>query len=146
MYRCESWTIKKAELWRIDAFQLWCWRTLESLLDCMEIKLVNPKGNQSWIFIGRTDAESETLILRPSDAKNRLIEKDPDTGKDWRQEEKGKTGCDAWMASPTWWIWICTSSGSWWWIGKPGVLQYMGLQRVGCNWATELTWPGLRDL
>ena len=91
MYGCESWTIKKAELWRIDAFQLWCWRTLESLLDCMEIKLVNPKGNQSWIFIGRTDAESETLILRPSDAKNRLIEKDPDAEKEWRQVEKGMT-------------------------------------------------------
>ena len=57
----------------------------------MEIKLVNPKGNQSWIFIGRTDAESETLILRPSDAKNRLIEKDPDAEKEWRQVEKGMT-------------------------------------------------------
>ena len=97
MYGYESWTIKKAEHWRI-----WClWtvvleKTLESPLDCKEInpklvKPVNPKGNQSWIFIGRTDAEAETRILWPPDAKNWLNEKDPDTGKDWRQEEIGMT-------------------------------------------------------
>ena len=63
MYGCESWTIKKAECWRIDAFELWFWRTLESPLDCKEIQAVNPKENQSWIFIGRTDAEAETPIL-----------------------------------------------------------------------------------
>ena len=66
-------------------------KTLESLLDCKEIKLVNPKGNQSWIFIGRTDVEAETPILWPPDAKNWLIWKDPDAGKDWRQEEKEMT-------------------------------------------------------
>ena len=66
-------------------------KTLESLLDCKEIKTVYPKGNQSWIFIGRTDAEAETLILWPPDAKNWLIRKDLDAGKDWRQEEKGTT-------------------------------------------------------
>ena len=65
--------------------------TLESLLDCKKIKQVNPKGNQSWILIGRTDAEAETLILRPPDTKTWLIGKDPDAGKDWRQEEKGTT-------------------------------------------------------
>ena len=91
MYGCESWTIKKAECWRIDAFELWCWRTLESPLDCKEIPPVHPKGNQSWIFIGRTDAEAETPILWPHDEKNWLIWKDPDAGKDWRQEEKGMT-------------------------------------------------------
>ena len=91
MYGCESWTIKKAEWWRIDAFELWCWRTLESLLDCNEIQPVNPKGDQSWIFIGRTDVEAETLILWPPDAKNWLIWKDPDAGNDWRWEEKGTT-------------------------------------------------------
>ena len=64
MYGCENWTIKKAEHWRIDAFELWCWRRLfESPLDCKEIQSVNPKGNQSWIFIGKTDAEAETPIL-----------------------------------------------------------------------------------
>ena len=64
-------------------------KTLESLLDCKEIKQINPKGNQSWIFIGKTDAEAETPVLRPPDAKNWLIWKDPDAGKDWKWEEKG---------------------------------------------------------
>ena len=91
MYGCESWTIKKAECWRIDAFEMWCWRTLLSPLDCKEIKPVNRKGNYSWVFIGRTDAEAGTPILWPPDAKNWLIGKDPDTGKDWRQEHKGTT-------------------------------------------------------
>ena len=87
MYRCESQTIKKAEPQRIDAFKLCFWRTLESPLDCKEIKPVNPKGNQSWIFIGRTDAEAP--ILWPPDVKSRLIAKGPDAGKDRRQKEKG---------------------------------------------------------
>ena len=89
MYGCESWTIKKAECQRTDAFELWCWRRLLSLLDCREIKPVNPKGSQSWIFIGRIDAKAP--IFWPPDAKNWLIEKDPGAGKDWRQEEKGMT-------------------------------------------------------
>ena len=82
-YRCESWAIKKAERQRIDGFELWCWiwcfwtvvleKTLKSPLDCKEIKSVSPKGNQSWIFIGRTDAEADTPILWPPDAKNWLI-------------------------------------------------------------------------
>ena len=91
MYGCESWTIKKAEHWRIHAFELQCWRTLESPLDCKEIQPVYPKGNQSWIFIGRTDAEAETPIFWPPDLKNWLTRKDPDAGKDWRWEEKGLT-------------------------------------------------------
>ena len=92
MYGCESWTIKKPECWRIDAFELWCWRRLLRVpLDCKEIKPVHPKGNQSWIFIGRTDAEAEVPILWPPDVKNWLIRKDPNAGKDWREEEKGIT-------------------------------------------------------
>ena len=90
MYGCESWTVKKAERRRIDAFELWCWRRLESPLDCKEIQPVHPKGNQSWLFIGRTDAEAETPILWPPDAKSRLIWEDSDVGKDWRWEEKGR--------------------------------------------------------
>ena len=82
MYECESWTIKKAEYQTTDAFELWCWRRLLSPLDSKEIKPVNPKGDQSWIFIGRTDAEAP--ILWPPDAKSQLIRKDPDAGKDWR--------------------------------------------------------------
>ena len=85
-----SWTIKKAERRRIDAFELWCWKRLLSPLDSKEIKPAHPKGNQSWIFIGGTDAEAETLILWPPDTKNWLIGKDPDAGKQWRQE-KGAT-------------------------------------------------------
>ena len=90
MYVCERWTIKKAEWQRIDAFELWCWR-IGSHLDSKEIKPFNPKGNQSWIFIGRTDTETEAPILWPPDVKNWLIGKDPDAGKDWRQDEKGTT-------------------------------------------------------
>ena len=75
MYGCESWTIKKAEH-RIDAFELWCWRRLQSPLDCKGIQPVHPKGNQSWIFIGRTDAEAEIPILWPPDAKGWRILKD----------------------------------------------------------------------
>ena len=86
MYRCESWTIKKAEHWRINAFELWCWRRLESPLDCKETQPVHPKGNQSWIFIWRTDAEAEAPIPW-TDAKNWLLGKVPDAGNDWRQEK-----------------------------------------------------------
>ena len=88
MYGYESWTIKKAEQQRIDAFELWCWRRL---LRIPEIKLVNPKGNQCWIFIGRTDAEAEAPVLWPPDVKSQLSGRDPDAGKDWRPEEKGTT-------------------------------------------------------
>ena len=84
MYGCDSWTIKKAECQRIDAFELQCWRWLESPLVGKEIQPVNPKGNQSWIFIGRTDVEPEAPILWPPDGENWLIWKDPDAGKDWR--------------------------------------------------------------
>ena len=89
MYEYEFWTIKKAEHWRIDGFKLWCWKRLLSPLDHKEIQLVNPKGNQSWIFTGRTDAE--TQILWPPVVKNWLIGRDLDAGKGWRQEEKGMT-------------------------------------------------------
>ena len=101
MYRCEIWIIKKAQHRRIDAFELWCWRRLEIPLDCKEIKAVYPKGNQLWIFIGRTDAEAELPILWPSDVKSRLTGKDPDAGKDWGQEEKGTTE-DEMVGWPHW--------------------------------------------
>ena len=84
-------TIKKAEHQRIDAFELWYWRRLLSPLDCKEIQPVHPKGNQCWVFTGRTDAEAETPIFWPPDVNSWLIWKDPDVGKDWRQEEKGTT-------------------------------------------------------
>ena len=135
MNGCESGTIKKAECQRTDAFELWYWRRLESLLDSKEIQPVHPKGNQSWIFIGRTDAEAETPRLWTPDAKNWLIWKDPDAGKEWRREDN--RGWDGWMASPTQWTWVWASFGSWWWKRKPGMLQSMGLQRVRHDWVTE---------
>ena len=91
MYQCESWTVRKAECRKIDAFELWCWRRLESPLDCKKIQPVHPKGDQSWVFIGRTDTEAETPILWPPHAKSWLIGKDPDAGRGWGQEEKGMT-------------------------------------------------------
>ena len=87
MCGCESWTMKKAEHRRIDAFEVWCWRRFESPLDCKEIQPVNPKGNQSWIFILMTDVEAQTWILWPPYTKSWLIWKEADAGKDWRWEE-----------------------------------------------------------
>ena len=123
-------------------------KTPESPLDCKEIQPVHSKENQSWIFI-RTDAEAETPILWPPDAKSWLTGKDPDAGKDWRWEEKEMTENE--MVR---WTWVWVSSRSWWWTGKPGMLQSAGLQRVIHNWATELNWyymlifclPTLKDL
>ena len=137
------WELEYKESW---ALKNWCFwtvvleKTLESPLECKEIQPGHPKGNQSWRFIGRTVAEAETPILGPPDAKNWLFGKDPDAGKDWRQEEKGSRGWDGWMASLTQWTWVWVSSGSWWWTGKPGVLQSIGSQRVGHDWVTELNW------
>ena len=89
LYGCESWTIKKAECQRIDAFKLWCLEKIfESPLNSKGIKLVSLKGNQPWILIWRTDAEVEALILWPPDANSQLIGKDPDAGKDWGQEKR----------------------------------------------------------
>ena len=115
-------------------------KTLESPLDCKEIQPVHPKGDQSWVFIGRTDVEAETPILWPPDVKSQLIGKDPDAGKDWGQEEKGIRGWDSCMASSTRWTWVWVDSGSWWWTGRPGVLWFMRSQRIGHDWATELNW------
>ena len=123
----------------------WCFwtvvleKTLESPLDCEKIQPVHPKGNQSWVFIERIDAEAP--ILWPPDVKSWLTGKDPNGGKDWRQEEKGTTENEmVGMASLTPRTWVWASSWSWWRTGKPGVLQSMGSQRVRHDWATELTY------
>ena len=91
MYGCEIWTVKKAERRRLDAFELWCWRKLESPLNCKEIQPVHSKGDQSWDFFGRNDAKAETPVLWSPHAKNWLIGKDSDAGSSWVQEEKGTT-------------------------------------------------------
>ena len=112
------WVLDYTESW---ALKNWCFwtvvleKTLESPLDCKEIQPVHSKGDQSWVFVGKTDAEAETPILWLPDAKSWRIGKDPDAGKDWRQEEKGMTE-DKMVG----WVWA--RSESWWWTGKPGML------------------------
>jgi len=130
----ESWTLKNWCFWTVVL------KTLESLLDCKDSQPVSPKGNSPWIFIGRTDAEAEATILWPPDTKNWLNGKYPDAEKHLRQEEKGMTKEDGWMASLTRWTWVWVSSRNWWWKGKPGVLPSIWLQRVRHDWATELNW------
>ena len=138
---CASWTIKKSECWRTDAFQLWCWRRL------LRVPWIVRRSNQSILKEISPEYTLEGLMLKaeapdlwPPDAKNWLIGKNPDAGKDWWQKEKGMRGWDGWMASQTRWTWVWASSRSWWWTGKPGVLQSIGLQRVRHDWATELNW------
>ena len=110
------------QMWELDhkeglATKNWCFqtvlleKTLESPLDSKEIKPVNPKGNQLWICIRRTEAKAEVSILSPPDKKSWLIGKDPDAGNDWGQEEKEATGQDGWMASPIQWTWVWANSG-----------------------------------
>ena len=144
MYECESWTEKKAERWRIDAFERWCWRRLLSPLDCKEIQPVHLKGDQSWVFTGRTDAKAETLILWPAHAKGLTHWK-----RLWCWEglgaggEGNDRGWDGWMASPARWTWVWVNSRSWWWTERPGVLCFTESQRVTHDWATELNWTEL---
>ena len=138
------WELDCEKSWELKNWCFWTMvlkKTLESPLDCKEIQPVHPKGDQSWVFIGRTDAEAETPKLWPPHVKSWLIGKDP-----WCWEGLGPggegddRGWDGWMASPTWWTWVWVNSGSWWRTGRPGVLRFMGSQRVGHDWATELYW------
>ena len=138
MYGCESWTIKRAECWRIDAFELWCWtrrflrvpwtirRSNQSILkeispgcslEGMMLKLL--KLQYFGHLMQRVDSLEKTLMLGGIGGRRRR-------------------GCNGWMASPTRWMWVWVNSRSWWWTGRHGVLQFTGLQRVGHDWATEL--------
>ena len=137
MYRYESWTVKTAERRGTDAFELWCCRRLASPLDCKEIRPVYPKGNQSWIFIWRTDVEGETPNTLATWCEELTHLKRPWCWEQLKAEGDDK-GWDGWMASPTQWTWVWVNSSSWWWTGRPGVLQSMGTQRVGHDWVTEL--------
>ena len=127
----ESWTPKNWSFWTLVLE-----KTLESPLDCKEIQPVHSKRDQSWIFIGRTDLEAETPILWPPWCWQRL--KAGGEG-----DSRGWDGC---MASPTQWTWVWINSGSWWWSGKPDVLQSTGSQRVGHDWVTELNWTEFRSV
>jgi len=109
--------------------------------DCKEIQPVHSEGDQPWVFFGRDDAKAETPALWPPHAKSWLIGKDSDAGRDWGAGGEGDDrGWDGWMASLTRWMWVWVNSGSWWWTGRPGVLRFVGSQRVGHDWATELNW------
>ena len=103
MYGCESWTIKKVEYQKTDAFTVVLEKTLESPLDCKEIQPVHSKGDQSWVFIGRTEAEAETPILWPPEAKSQLIRKDPNAESEGRRRRGYDRGRGGWMASLTRW-------------------------------------------
>ena len=145
IYVCESWTIKKAQHWRY----WWFWtivleKTLESLLDCKEIQPVHPKGNQSWIFIWKdwcwnwSSNDLATWCVELTKLKRPWF---------WERLKVGgegdERGWDGWMASPSRWTWVWVSSRSCWWIGKLDVLLFMGSQRVGHYWATELNCIGV---
>ena len=138
------WELDYKESW---APKNWCFwtvvleKTLESPLDYKEIQPVHPKGDQPWVFIGRTDVEAETPILWPPDGEELTHLKRPWCWERLRAGGEGDDrGWDGWMASPTQWTWVWVNSGSWWWTRRPGVLRFMGSQRVGRDWATELNW------
>ena len=147
MYGCESWTVKKAEHWRIDAFELWCWRRL------LRVPWTARRSNQSILKetvlgVHRKDWcwswNSNTLAISCKELTHwkRL----------WCWEGLGaggegdNRGWDGWMASPTWWTWVWVNFGIWWWTGRPGVLWFMGLQTVRHDWVTELNWTELMTI
>ena len=141
MYGCESWTLKKAEHWRTDAFKLWCWRRLlrvpwtarrcnQSILKeispgcSLEELMLNLKLQYFGHLMRRADSFEKTLMLGKIEGRSR----------------RGRQRMRWWLASLTRWTWVWVNSGSWWWTGRPGLLQFMGSQRVGQDWATELNW------
>ena len=141
MYGCESWTIKKAEHWRIDAFELQCWRrfsrnpwTARSSNQSI-VKKINPEYSLEGLMLKlklqyfgylmrRMDSLEKTLMLGNIEGRRRRDDRE------W----------DGWMTSPIQWTWVWASSGSWWWTGRPGMLQFLGSQRVRHDWASELNW------
>ena len=137
MYGCESWTIKKAELWKNWCFQIVVLeKTFESPLDCKTIlKEINSEYSLERLMLKLKHQYFDHLMQRGKSQEKTLM-----LGKLKAGGEEDDRGWDGWMASPTWWTWVWTSSGSWWWTGKPGVLQSMGLQRVKHNWVTELNF------
>ena len=141
MYGWESWTKKKGEHWKTDVFELWCWmrhlrvpwigrRSNQSILKeispgcSLEGLMLKLKLQYFGHLMWRADSFEKTLMLRKIEAGG----------------EGNDRGWDSWMASPTRWTWVWVDSGSWWWKGRPGVLWFMGSQRVGHNWMTELNW------
>jgi len=141
MYGCESWTVKKAECRRIDAFELWCWRRL------LRVPWTARRSKQSILKEISPGISLEGLMLK---LKLQYLATSCEELTHWKRlwcweglgagGEGDDRGWDGWMASLTWWTWVWVNSGSWWWTGRPGVLRFMGWQRVGHDWGTELNW------
>ena len=142
MYGCESWTVKKAEHRRIDAFELWCWRRL------LRVPWTARRSNQSILKEISPGCSLEGLMLK---LKLQYLGTWCEELTHWKRpwcwerlqagEEGDNRDWNGWMASPTQWTWVWLNSRSWWWTGRPGMLQFMGLQRVGHDWTSELNWP-----
>ena len=141
MYGCESWTVKKAECWRIDAFELWFWRRL--------LRVLWTAGDPTSPFWRRSALGflwKEWCYSWNSSTLATSCEELPHWKRLWCWEwlaargEGDDRGWDGWMASLTQWTWVWVNSGSWWWTGRPGVLRFIGSQRVGHDWVTELNW------
>ena len=144
IYGCESWTRKKAEHQRIDAFEMWCWGRL------LRVPWTARRSNQSILKEISHEYSLEGPMLKLKlQYFGHLMRRAESFEKTWcweRLKVGGKgddRGWDSWMASLTQWTWVCVNSRSWWWTGRPGVVRFMGLQRVGHDWATELNWTEL---
>ena len=143
MYGCESWTVRKAECQKIDAFELCCWRRL------LRVPWTARRSNQSILKDVSPGCSLEGLMLK---LKLQYFATSCEELTHWKRPwcwegvgaggEGDDRGWDGWMASPTWWAWVWVKSGSWWWTGRPGVLQFIGSQRVRHDWATGLNWTG----
>ena len=141
MYGYESWTVRKAEHRKIDAFELWCWRRF------LRVSWTARRSNQSILKEISPGCSLEGLMLK---LKLQYFVTSCEELTHWKRPwcweglgaggEGDNRGWDGWMASPTWWAWVWVDSGSWWWTGRPGMLRFMGSQRVGHDWAAELNW------
>ena len=143
-YGCESWTIRKAECQRIDAFELWCWRRL------LRVPWTARRCNQSILKEISPGCSLEGLMLKLKlQYFGHLLQRPDSLKRPWcweRLRAGGKgddRGWDSWMTLPTQWTWVWVDSGSWWWTGRPCMLWFMGSQRVGHDWATEQNWTEL---
>ena len=140
MYGCESWTVKKAEHRRIHALELWCWRRL------LRVPWTARRSNQSILKEISPGISWEGMMLKLKlqyfGHLMRRIDSLEKTLMLWGVGGRRRRGWQRmrWLASPTRWTWVWVNSGSWWWTGRPGVLRFMGSQRVGHDWVTELNW------
>ena len=143
MFGCESWTVKKAECQKIDAFELWCWRRLLRVPWTVRrskqsiLKEISPEYSLEGLML-KLKLQYFGHLMQRTDSFEKTLR--PWCWERYRAGEGNDRGWDGWMTSLTQWTWVWVNFGSWWWIGRPGVLQSMRSQRVGHNWATELNW------